>query len=364
MADAERKAPDPVIDAVTAAGFYRLLSPRQSAATEPGPHRPRNQRVAGPGRWFCRVGSSAWGRRCVDGVTLLRPRAIGGVRRQWRRTRAGAATGSRPPRGRERLGERQLGLCLRMSARYVGRDCCDRLTDNSGRASDAYWCLVPPQTYAVEHLADNGMRGTGSNTWVGEDVFVPDYRTIPMDDVREGGAYPRPTDAPMYRLPFANSRALSRLGPHPWDHRRGADLHHREGADKGDAPHDLHQAERVGWRPGPDRRGGPEARDRPPAYIRNRRSSWIGPPPTTDTLTTTNARKPAPRAVSRPSRCSTRSTSWSTCTARVASPNPTRCNGIGATPTRLRDMRVSPVVGYEVFGKSLLGVDEHISPMV
>ena len=34
MADAERKAPDAVIDAVTAAGFYRLLSPRQFGGYE------------------------------------------------------------------------------------------------------------------------------------------------------------------------------------------------------------------------------------------------------------------------------------------------------------------------------------------
>ena len=32
--------------------------------------------------------------------------------------------------------------------------------------------------------------------------------------------------------------------------------------------------------------------------------------------------------------------------------------------TAARHAGLYPVVGYEVFGKSLLGVDEHISPMV
>ncbi len=56
------------------------------------------------------------------------------------------------------------------------------------------------------------MRGTGSNTWVGEDVFVPDYRTILMDAVSKE-ALPAPSDSPMYRLPFPTLATLALLGP-------------------------------------------------------------------------------------------------------------------------------------------------------
>lgn len=46
-----------------------------------------------------------------------------------------------------------------------------------------------------------GMRGTGSNTWVADDVFIPDHRLAPLGALTEG-AWPLPTDEAIFRIPF------------------------------------------------------------------------------------------------------------------------------------------------------------------
>jgi 3-hydroxy-9,10-secoandrosta-1,3,5(10)-triene-9,17-dione monooxygenase len=56
-----------------------------------------------------------------------------------------------------------------------------------------------------------GMRGTGSNTWVGEDVFVPEHRLISMMAVA-AGTWPVATAEPIYRIPFAPVATVLLLG--------------------------------------------------------------------------------------------------------------------------------------------------------
>jgi 3-hydroxy-9,10-secoandrosta-1,3,5(10)-triene-9,17-dione monooxygenase len=47
--------------------------------------------------------------------------------------------------------------------------------------------LIPRRDYAIEDTWNNvGMRGTGSNDLIVNEVFVPAHRTITMDDFREG----------------------------------------------------------------------------------------------------------------------------------------------------------------------------------
>jgi alkylation response protein AidB-like acyl-CoA dehydrogenase len=46
-----------------------------------------------------------------------------------------------------------------------------------------------------------GMRGTGSNTWVGDDIFVPDHRLISMPAITDG-TWPAPAAESIYRMPF------------------------------------------------------------------------------------------------------------------------------------------------------------------
>jgi 3-hydroxy-9,10-secoandrosta-1,3,5(10)-triene-9,17-dione monooxygenase len=56
------------------------------------------------------------------------------------------------------------------------------------------------------------MRGTGSDTWVGDDVFVPDERTVSLGAIAEGD-WPLPVDEPSYRLPSAPVLMVPALGP-------------------------------------------------------------------------------------------------------------------------------------------------------
>ena len=53
------------------------------------------------------------------------------------------------------------------------------------------------------------MRGTGSNTYVAEDVFVPEHRLIAVTELSEGSAT---SDEPMHRLPFAPVATLALIG--------------------------------------------------------------------------------------------------------------------------------------------------------
>src|SRR5581483_5221526 len=61
--------------------------------------------------------------------------------------------------------------------------------------------LVPRKDYSVLDTWHNvGMRGTGSNDLIVDDVFVPAHRTITMDDFREGTTPgSRVNTGPLYR---------------------------------------------------------------------------------------------------------------------------------------------------------------------
>ncbi|KNB50864.1 acyl-CoA dehydrogenase family protein [Streptomyces caatingaensis] len=88
------------------------------------------------------------------------------------------------------------------------------VTGTSGERLDQGLALVPMSELSVEdtwHVA--GMRGTGSHTLVADDVFVPAHRILSVTRAREG-AYPTEfTDEPLYRAAFVPVLALSLVGP-------------------------------------------------------------------------------------------------------------------------------------------------------
>jgi alkylation response protein AidB-like acyl-CoA dehydrogenase len=84
------------------------------------------------------------------------------------------------------------------------------VADQHGGPAGAYFCLIPRSDLRLEETWRTvGMRGTGSHTWVGEDVFVPEHRLFALADVTEGS--PRRHE-PLYRLPFAPVAALNQVG--------------------------------------------------------------------------------------------------------------------------------------------------------
>ncbi|WIX81779.1 hypothetical protein QRX50_13965 [Amycolatopsis carbonis] len=87
------------------------------------------------------------------------------------------------------------------------------VTNEDGSFVDAVLCMVPASEEKLEKTWETvGMRGTGSDTWVADDVFVPHHRTISMGAVAEGVSS-IPTDEAMYRIPFAPLANLPLLGP-------------------------------------------------------------------------------------------------------------------------------------------------------
>jgi 3-hydroxy-9,10-secoandrosta-1,3,5(10)-triene-9,17-dione monooxygenase len=76
---------------------------------------------------------------------------------------------------------------------------------------DHRMCLLHRSQYEViDDWQVMGMRATGSMTVVAKDIFVPEYRTLCMYDVRGGDGFPgaRTNPNPLYRIP------MSTLGAH------------------------------------------------------------------------------------------------------------------------------------------------------
>ncbi|HEV7583838.1 MAG TPA: acyl-CoA dehydrogenase family protein [Mycobacterium sp.] len=82
-----------------------------------------------------------------------------------------------------------------------------------GEPEEAMLCALPAAELTLENSWRTvGMRGTGSDTWVGDDVFVPDERTVSLGAIAEGD-WPQMIDEPLYRLPSAPALMVPLLGP-------------------------------------------------------------------------------------------------------------------------------------------------------
>lgn len=85
----------------------------------------------------------------------------------------------------------------------------------AGPGPDWRFFLIPESDFTVEDTWDVlGMRGTGSNTVVTTDVFVPAHRVLAYKDLIEGvspGAEVNPN--PMYALPFKSYSSLTFSAP-------------------------------------------------------------------------------------------------------------------------------------------------------
>jgi 3-hydroxy-9,10-secoandrosta-1,3,5(10)-triene-9,17-dione monooxygenase len=87
------------------------------------------------------------------------------------------------------------------------------VTDESGAVVEAVMCFAPASELTMEDTwHTTGMRGTGSNTWFGEDVFVPDHRLISMSAITDD-TEPVATAEPIYRIPFVPVATVVLLGP-------------------------------------------------------------------------------------------------------------------------------------------------------
>jgi alkylation response protein AidB-like acyl-CoA dehydrogenase len=84
--------------------------------------------------------------------------------------------------------------------------------DEADEVVDAVMGTVPVSELRLEDTWHTvGMRGTGSNTWVGDEVFVPEHMTMSMASLIE--APTAATGEPMYRLPLAGPATLLLVAP-------------------------------------------------------------------------------------------------------------------------------------------------------
>ncbi|MEU6841647.1 acyl-CoA dehydrogenase family protein [Streptomyces sp. NPDC046716] len=88
------------------------------------------------------------------------------------------------------------------------------VVDATGRQVDQGAALIPMADLTVEdtwHVA--GMRGTGSNTLVADDVFVPEYRVLSVTRGVQGDYGTERKDEPLYRSALVPVLALVLAGP-------------------------------------------------------------------------------------------------------------------------------------------------------
>jgi 3-hydroxy-9,10-secoandrosta-1,3,5(10)-triene-9,17-dione monooxygenase len=211
--DIHRRTADEVIDALTEAGMFRLFTPRRyngyevdlptllditeilgeadgSAAWLVG--------VAATASWFA-AHAPAQAQDEVFGVDPDARIAGGG---------AGAGTG-RPADGGVIVTGRWSYASGSWHASWVG--VATTIGAEDGQPAGMAFCLMPIANVEVEdtwHTA--GLRGTGSNTLVATDVFVPEHRIIPMSSLTEESSS---SPGPLYRLPVRSVGAVGHVGP-------------------------------------------------------------------------------------------------------------------------------------------------------
>jgi 3-hydroxy-9,10-secoandrosta-1,3,5(10)-triene-9,17-dione monooxygenase len=208
--DIHRRLSDEVIDALTGAGFFRLWKPRRF-----GGYPVDLRTVVQLTETLAEAdGSAAW----VVGIASTGAWATNRGSEQLQEEIFGAdpdariaGSGMPCPARREQGGLRLTGRWgyASGSPHASWAALAATVTDDSGQP-DAYFCLVPVAQLRLEDTWRTvGMRGTGSNTFTAEDVFVPEHRTIPVTKLSEGSTG---SDEPVHRLPFAQVGTLALIG--------------------------------------------------------------------------------------------------------------------------------------------------------
>ncbi len=85
----------------------------------------------------------------------------------------------------------------------------------SKEGPDRRLAMIPASDYTIDDTwMTIGMRGTGSNTIVTDNVYVPATHVLKLDDLREGdGPGSRWHDGPLYRLPWLSYGPLAFITP-------------------------------------------------------------------------------------------------------------------------------------------------------
>jgi 3-hydroxy-9,10-secoandrosta-1,3,5(10)-triene-9,17-dione monooxygenase len=209
--DIQRRQSDDVIEALTDAGFFRLNKPRRFGGY-PVDLRTTLQitealaEADGSAAWV--VGIASTGAWAVNRGSEQLQEEVFGADPDARIAGSGMACPARREQGGLRLTGRWGYASGSPHATWAAL--VATVTDDPEQAPDAYFSLVPVAQLQLEDTWHTvGMRGTGSNTYLAEDVFVPEHRMIPAAELNEGSTS---SDEPVHRLPFASVATLALMG--------------------------------------------------------------------------------------------------------------------------------------------------------
>ena len=203
-----RRVPGESIKALRQAGFFRLLQPGRYGGLEEHPVEfYRAVRLIASA-----CGSTGW----VASVLGCHPWQLGlfddrAQREVWGADEDTLVSSSYAPMGRAKPVEGGF----RFTGRWSFSSGCDHaqwvflgglVLGEDGNPVDFRTFLLPRRDYEIIDVWDTiGLRGTGSNDIVVDDVFVPDYRTLSFMDTGKCVCPGQEVNTgPLYRLPFAS----------------------------------------------------------------------------------------------------------------------------------------------------------------
>jgi alkylation response protein AidB-like acyl-CoA dehydrogenase len=212
--DAERYLADEVNAALVDAGMFRLLTPKRLGGYE-ADLRTTVEVVSTLGE---ADGSVAWLVAVGTGASWL----LGMVSSDAQDAVFGADPDARLAGAFTPGVARRVDSGLRMSGRWANASGAHHatwasiiatVTGDDGQVVDAVMGTVPVSELTLEDTWHTvGMRGTGSNTLVGEDVFVPWHMTMSIARLVSGTLAPPTTEA-LYRQPLSGLATLPLVAP-------------------------------------------------------------------------------------------------------------------------------------------------------
>ncbi|MFD0056937.1 acyl-CoA dehydrogenase family protein [Streptomyces sp. NPDC127168] len=216
-AEAEGAVPPPVVDALAQAGVFRLLTPKRFGGHETDLRTLTEvSEVLGEAD-----GSTAWTAMIIavtNWMASLFPdkaqEEVFGADPDARVTGVAAPTGvgRRAAQGWVVSGKWSYNSgAPHATWAAVGA----LLQDEAGEVIDQALVLIPASDLVIEGTWDTaGMQATASNTLIGRDIFVPHHRVLSVREASQG-TYPRSLreDEPLYSSMFGSMLLLCLVGP-------------------------------------------------------------------------------------------------------------------------------------------------------
>jgi 3-hydroxy-9,10-secoandrosta-1,3,5(10)-triene-9,17-dione monooxygenase len=367
-AEAYRRMPEEVNDALTQAGMFRLLTPKRYGGYQMDARTVIEVTEAlgeadGSTSWLVALGSA------VDWISgLCSERGAEEIFGGDPDARIAGAVAGNPVTSRRVAGGWQVsGRWGYSSGSWHAAWAClgVPLTNETGEVVDHALVVISTAELTVEETwFTAGMKATGSNTFVADDVFVPEYRVMPLSAMVEGKYPIGRTDEALYRYAYAPLVLLFLLGPLlglgraalTWTTEKAATkplthtIHARQADSVGTQIQVAEAALKIETARLHTYRAADEVDD---AALRGEKLDYAA-----------RARIRAQAAYAAQQVLDAINTLLNAHGAgSFAEANPMQRYWRDAN-TAARHAHLNPAVGYEVFGKSLLGVEEQVSDLV